>query len=67
MLLFATQYLHGKGDFLSLNIVDEYLEFRFDLGDGPVTIRYAYQMVSYINLFLLLTALDLPIGLCLHY
>ena len=66
MLLFATQYLHGKGDFLSLNIVDEYLEFRFDLGDGPVTIRYAYQMVSYI-LFLLLAALDLPIRLCLHY
>ena len=47
MLLFATQYLHGKGDFLSLNIVDEYLEFRFDLGDGPVTIRYAYQTVTY--------------------
>ena len=39
MLLFATQFLNGEGDFFSLNIADKYLEFRFDLGDGPVFLR----------------------------
>ncbi|XP_060593963.1 agrin-like isoform X4 [Ruditapes philippinarum] len=39
MLLYASQYLGGQGDFLSLNIDDRYVELRFDLGDDPVVIR----------------------------
>lgn len=36
----------GSGDFLAINLVDGYVEFRFDCGSGGATIRY------YIDLFL---------------
>ena len=36
----------GSGDFLAINLVDGYVEFRFDCGSGGATIRY------YIDVFL---------------
>lgn len=30
----------GSGDFLAINLVDRYVEFRFDCGSGGATIRY---------------------------
>lgn len=29
----------GSGDFLAINLVDRYVEFRFDCGSGGATIR----------------------------
>lgn len=30
----------GSGDFLAINLVDGYVEFRFDCGSGGATIRF---------------------------
>lgn len=30
----------GSGDFLAINLVDRYIEFRFDCGSGGATIRF---------------------------
>ena len=30
----------GSGDFLAINLVDRYVEFRFDCGSGGAVIRY---------------------------
>ena len=30
----------GSGDFLAINLVDRYVEFRFDCGSGGATIRF---------------------------
>ena len=32
-----------SGDFISLALVNGYMEFRFDLGTGPAIIRYGQQ------------------------
>ncbi|XP_070562238.1 agrin-like [Ptychodera flava] len=39
MVFYNGQLTDGKGDFISLNLVDGYLEFRYDLGSGPAEIR----------------------------
>ncbi|XP_077998686.1 agrin-like isoform X2 [Glandiceps talaboti] len=39
MVFYNGQLMDGKGDFISLNLVDQYLEFRYDLGSGPAEIR----------------------------
>ncbi|KAL4221641.1 hypothetical protein ACF0H5_019897 [Mactra antiquata] len=44
MILFSSHYLGGQGDYLSLNIIDLYVELRFDLGDSPVIIRSATKL-----------------------
>ncbi|XP_053379585.1 agrin-like isoform X3 [Mercenaria mercenaria] len=44
MLLFASQYLGGSGDFLSLNIDDRFVELIFDLGNSPVVIRSSTRL-----------------------
>jgi hypothetical protein len=31
-----------RGDFMSLALVNGYLEFRFDLGTGPAIIRFVF-------------------------
>ncbi|XP_061162516.1 agrin-like [Saccostrea echinata] len=39
VLLYASQYPQGFGDYISLNIIDRQLEFRFNVGTGTVVIR----------------------------
>ncbi|XP_071109972.1 agrin-like isoform X4 [Haliotis cracherodii] len=39
MILFATQFNGGKGDFISLNMVKRKLQFRFSLGDRPAKLE----------------------------
>ncbi|XP_052821290.1 agrin-like isoform X1 [Mya arenaria] len=46
MLVYASQYLGGGGDFIALNIVDLTVELRYDLGDGPVTLKSAGKLVA---------------------
>ncbi|XP_071744325.1 agrin isoform X3 [Lepeophtheirus salmonis] len=38
LIFYAQQYDNGEGDFISLAIVKGYIEFRYNLGDGPVSI-----------------------------
>ena len=40
MLLYNGYTTDRMGDFISLGLVDGYVEFRFDLGTGPAVIRY---------------------------
>jgi len=40
LFLYNGNRMDGSGDFLSLNLVYGYVEFRFDLGSGPAVIRY---------------------------
>ncbi|XP_067659548.1 agrin-like isoform X2 [Haliotis asinina] len=39
VILFATQFNGGKGDFISLNMVKRKLQFRFSLGDRPAKLE----------------------------
>ncbi|XP_069117853.1 agrin-like isoform X2 [Argopecten irradians] len=39
LLLFSSQFANGTGDFISITLVDQYVEFRFDLGSGIAIIR----------------------------
>ncbi|XP_034338203.1 agrin isoform X16 [Magallana gigas] len=39
MLLLASQYPQGYGDYISLNLINRHLEFRFNEGTGTVVIR----------------------------
>ncbi|XP_066547264.1 agrin isoform X2 [Amia ocellicauda] len=39
MLFYNGQKTDGKGDFISLALIDGFLEFRYDLGKGPAVIR----------------------------
>jgi coxsackievirus/adenovirus receptor len=39
MILYNGQQASGKGDFLSLNINDGYVHFRYDLGSGIANVR----------------------------
>lgn len=41
LLLYNGQKTDGKGDFVSLALHDQYLEFRYDLGKGVAVIRWA--------------------------
>ncbi|XP_059489125.1 agrin-like [Neocloeon triangulifer] len=38
LLLYNGQLVNGRGDFVSLNLVDGYVQFKFDLGSGPANI-----------------------------
>lgn len=40
----------GSGDFLAINLVDRYVEFRFDCGSGGATIRFWIDKLSYCSL-----------------
>lgn len=42
LLLYNGQKTDGKGDFVSLALHNQHLEFRYDLGKGPAVIRWAY-------------------------
>ncbi|KAJ8320450.1 hypothetical protein KUTeg_002037 [Tegillarca granosa] len=39
VLFYSSQFANGLGDFISLNIVENSLEYRFDVGAGTVIIR----------------------------
>lgn len=39
LIFYNGQKSDGKGDFISLSLHDGILEFRYDLGKGPATIR----------------------------
>ncbi|XP_056008873.1 LOW QUALITY PROTEIN: agrin-like [Ostrea edulis] len=39
VVVYASQYPYGFGDYISLNIIDKHLEFRFNVGTGTVVIR----------------------------
>lgn len=39
LIFYNGQKLDGKGDFISLSLNNRILEFRYDLGKGPATIR----------------------------
>ncbi|XP_072888416.1 agrin isoform X6 [Hemitrygon akajei] len=39
MIFYNGQKTDGRGDFVSLNLRDGYLEFKYDLGKGPAVIR----------------------------
>lgn len=40
LFLYNGQKMDRTGDFISLNLVNGYVEFRFDLGSGAAVIRY---------------------------
>lgn len=42
LFLYNGQKMDRTGDFISLNLVNGYVEFRFDLGSGAAVIRYNY-------------------------
>ncbi|CAL8148206.1 unnamed protein product [Orchesella dallaii] len=46
VIIFSSQHANGSGDFLSLAVIDGYVEFRYDLGDGPAILRSASRLVS---------------------
>ena len=39
LLIYSQRQEDGLGDFISLAVVNVYIEFRYNLGNGPVTIR----------------------------
>lgn len=39
VLFYNGNKMDGEGDFISINLVNGYVEFRFDLGSGPAVIR----------------------------
>lgn len=44
ILLYSQQQRDGSGDFLSLALVDGFVEFRYNLGSGPALIRSHEQV-----------------------
>lgn len=44
VILYASQTGTAKGDFLSLNLIDGFLQFRFDLGSGAANIISASKL-----------------------
>ncbi|XP_037076211.1 agrin-like [Pollicipes pollicipes] len=39
ILLYNQQWPNGTGDFIAIALVDGFVEFRYDIGNGPVVIR----------------------------
>ncbi|KAI1290249.1 Pikachurin [Halotydeus destructor] len=39
LLLYKGHRMNGGGDFVSINLIDGYVEFRFDPGNGPAVIK----------------------------
>ena len=49
-MLFYNGYTTDRtGDFISLGLVNGYVEFRFDLGTGPAVIRYAVELMVFFR------------------
>uniref|UniRef100_A0A669CS16 Agrin n=1 Tax=Oreochromis niloticus TaxID=8128 RepID=A0A669CS16_ORENI len=44
LIFYNGQKSDGRGDFISLSLSDGFLEFRYDLGKGPATIRSKEQI-----------------------
>lgn len=44
LLLFASQYPDGSGDFISLNIDQGVVDYRFNMGSGTVIIRSDHRI-----------------------
>ncbi|XP_069999257.1 agrin isoform X5 [Penaeus vannamei] len=44
ILLYSQQQPDGSGDFISLALVDGYVEFRYNLGSGPAVIRSHHRV-----------------------
>ena len=42
LFLYNGQKMDRTGDFISLNLINGYVEFRFDLGSGAAVIRYIF-------------------------
>ena len=42
LILYNGYTTDRSGDFISLALADQYLEFRFDLGTGPAIIRFVW-------------------------
>ena len=40
VVFYNGQMASGRGDFIALNLVDRFLEFRFNLGSGTAIVRY---------------------------
>ncbi|XP_035709385.1 agrin isoform X4 [Folsomia candida] len=49
ILVFSSQHANGSGDFFSLALIDGYVEFRYDLGDGPAILRSSSRLISGSN------------------
>lgn len=47
LIFYNGQKSDGKGDFISLSLRDGILEFRYDLGKGPATIRSVWEGVIF--------------------
>lgn len=47
LIFYNGQKSDGKGDFISLSLHDGILEFRYDLGKGPATIRSVQKVVIF--------------------
>lgn len=45
MIFYNGQKTDGRGDFVSLNLRDGYLEFKYDLGKGPAVIRSKERII----------------------
>lgn len=44
LLLFASRYNDGSGSFIALQIVDQYLQFAIDVGQGTTLTRYIFSV-----------------------
>lgn len=44
LFLYNGERMDKTGDFISLNLVDGFVEFRFDLGSGAAILRYFYSL-----------------------
>ena len=44
LLLYSQQHVDGSGDFLSLTLIDGFVEFRYNLGSGPAIIRSHHKV-----------------------
>ena len=49
MLLYNGYTTDRSGDFISLSLIDGYLEYRFDLGTGPAVIRWVVDTANWKN------------------
>ena len=50
VLMYAAQSGDGQGDFASVSIKDQHLEFRFDTGSGKEIFLRRFEMVLYLSL-----------------
>lgn len=48
LFLYNGQKMDRTGDFISLNLVNGFVEFRFDLGSGAAVIRYVSFIITNI-------------------